>query len=184
MEETQGATMFHGHFVGARASRHYPSASQKGSATRNDQRSLLSIAQAPLRSAFDKVIHAKASKSGHASSFTPKRASCEAGCERSYLSRSPLRRRPLPSSTPKRASCEAGCERSDTRAQTRSIVTVKRSDVSCSATSSACSRCVASTRERPFLWASIVQRVAAGKLKRAKRQSDSTTKPISFTSSL
>ncbi|MFM1866650.1 MAG: hypothetical protein RL591_58 [Planctomycetota bacterium] len=41
-----------------------PSASQKGSATRNDQRRLHSIAQASLRSAFDEVINAKARESG------------------------------------------------------------------------------------------------------------------------
>jgi len=41
-----------------------PSAPQKASATRNDQRRLHSIAQASLRSAFDEANHAKASESG------------------------------------------------------------------------------------------------------------------------
>ena len=41
-----------------------PPASQGGSATRNEQRRLYSIAQASLRSAFDEVIRAKASESG------------------------------------------------------------------------------------------------------------------------
>ena len=39
-----------------------PPASQGGSATRNEQRRLYSIAQASLRSAFDEAIHAKASE--------------------------------------------------------------------------------------------------------------------------
>ena len=41
-----------------------PPASQGGSATRNEQRRLYSIAQASLRSAFDEAIRAKASESG------------------------------------------------------------------------------------------------------------------------
>ncbi len=41
-----------------------PPSSQGGSATRNEQRRLYSIAQASLRSAFDEVIRAKASEGG------------------------------------------------------------------------------------------------------------------------
>jgi len=137
MEETQGATMFHGRFVFARAPRHYlllrrgvvPHETNNDAFTRS-----LRLRCAPPST---RPITPKRARAADAASFAPERASCEAGCERSCLSRSPLRRLPLASSTPKRAraadaasstpkraraadaasfaperaSCEAGCER-------------------------------------------------------------------------
>jgi hypothetical protein len=55
-----------------------------------------------------RVVHAKASES-------------EASRERSLFLRSPLRRLPLARITRKRASCEAGCERSNTRSRLRAL---------------------------------------------------------------